>query len=156
MLGMMYIPVLLSFFILIRELENGVLWIYFILLLAFSGDAAAFYTGKVFGKTKLLPSISPNKTVEGVIGLVLGSMAVCFIFSYIFFPDLPVYHVLVMSFLGSIIGQLGDLFESEIKRGGGIKDSGRILPGHGGILDRIDCLLFIAPFIFSYQVYIIK
>jgi phosphatidate cytidylyltransferase len=154
-LGMMYIPVLLSYFILIRDLKNGILWIFFILLLAFSGDVAAFYTGKFFGKTKLLPSISPNKTVEGVIGLVLGSMAVCMMFSYLIFPDIPVYHVLGLSFLGSIIGQLGDLFESEIKRGGGTKDSGSILPGHGGILDRIDCLLFIAPFIYYYRVYII-
>lgn len=155
-LGILYIPVLMSYFILIRGFENGVLWIFFILLLAFSGDVAAYYTGKSLGKTKLMPSVSPNKTVEGVIGLVLGSMAACLVFSYYLFPELSVLHVLGMSFLGSVIGQLGDLFESEIKRGGGIKDSGNLLPGHGGILDRIDCLLFIGPFIYYYHVYIIN
>jgi phosphatidate cytidylyltransferase len=155
-LGLIYIPVLMSYFILIRGLETGTLWIFFILLLAFSGDVAAFYTGKFLGKTKLMPAISPNKTIEGVIGLVLGSMAACFTFCYFFFPALSVFHVLVIAFLGSIIGQLGDLFESEIKRGAGIKDSGSLLPGHGGILDRIDCLLFIAPFVYYYKVYIIS
>lgn len=154
-LGMIYIPILMSYFILIRGFAQGSLWIIFILLLAFSGDVAAFYTGKTFGKTKLMPSISPNKTVAGVIGLVSGSVSACLIFGYYFFPNIPIYHVLAMSFLGSIIGQLGDLFESEIKRAGGIKDSGNILPGHGGILDRIDCLLFIVPFIYYYRIYII-
>ena len=125
------------------------------MLLAFSGDAAAFYTGKLFGKTKLMPSVSPNKTVAGVVGLVLGSVTACLVFGYYFLPNISVLHVLAMSFLGSIIGQLGDLFESEIKRAGGIKDSGHILPGHGGILDRIDCLLFIAPFIYYYYVFIV-
>jgi phosphatidate cytidylyltransferase len=155
-LGLLYIPVFLSYFILIRAWQEGILWIFFILLLAFSGDVAAYYTGKSLGKTKLLPSISPNKTVAGVIGLVLGSMLACLLFRYYFFPNLAVIHVLCLSFLGSIIGQLGDLFESEIKRGGSIKDSGHILPGHGGILDRIDCLLFIAPFVYYYHVYFIN
>jgi phosphatidate cytidylyltransferase len=155
-LGLIYIPVLMSYFILIRGLEAGVLWIFFILLLAFSGDVAAFYAGKYLGKTKLMPAISPNKTVAGVIGLVLGSMGACLLFRCYFFPDLSIFHILGMAFLGSIIGQLGDLFESEIKRGAGIKDSGSLLPGHGGILDRIDCLLFIAPFIYYYKVYILS
>jgi len=154
-LGMIYVPVLMSYFILIRGFENGHMWIFFILLLAFSGDVAAFYTGKSFGKTKLMPFISPNKTVVGVIGLISGSVAACLVFGYYFFQEISVIHILCMSFMGSMIGQLGDLFESEIKRAGGIKDSGNILPGHGGILDRIDCLLFIAPFIYYYNVYII-
>jgi phosphatidate cytidylyltransferase len=154
-LGMIYIPVLMSYFILIRGFENGHMWIFFILLLAFSGDVAAFYTGKLFGKTKLMPSVSPNKTVAGVVGLVLGSVTACLIFGYYFLPDISILHILAMSFWGCSIGQLGDLFESEIKRAGGIKDSGNILPGHGGVLDRIDCLLFIAPFIYYYYVYIV-
>lgn len=155
-LGLMYIPVFMSYFMMIREWKEGIFWIFFILLLAFSGDVAAFYTGKSLGKTKLIPSISPNKTVEGVFGLVLGSMAACSVFCYYFFPAISVFHILVIAFLGSIIGQLGDLFESEIKRGGGMKDSGNLLPGHGGILDRIDCLLFIAPFVYYYKLYIIR
>jgi len=155
-LGLLYIPVLMSYFILIRGFEAGATWIIFILVLAFSGDIAAFYTGKTFGRTKLLPAVSPNKTVEGVIGLVIGSMVASVIFRQIFFPELPVVHILFISFWGSMIGQLGDLFESELKRGAGVKDSGGLLPGHGGILDRIDCLLFIGPVVYYYVAYIIN
>jgi len=155
-LGLIYIPVFMSYFILIRGFEAGATWIIFILVLAFSGDVAAFYTGRFFGKTKLLPAISPNKTVEGVIGLVIGSVVASVIFQQIFFPDLALVHILYIAFWGSIIGQLGDLFESEIKRGAGVKDSGNLLPGHGGILDRIDCLLFIGPVVYYYVAYIIN
>jgi len=155
-LGLLYIPVFMSYFILIRGFEAGATWVIFILVLAFSGDAAAFYAGRSFGKTKLLPAVSPNKTVEGVIGLVAGSLVASVIFRQIFFPDLPLVHILCIAFWGSIIGQLGDLFESEIKRSAGVKDSGNILPGHGGILDRVDCLLFIGPFVYYYVAYIVN
>jgi phosphatidate cytidylyltransferase len=147
-LGFIYIPVFMSYFILIRALEHGHLWIIFIVVLAFSGDVAAFYTGKLWGRHKLLPSISPNKTSEGFLGLIAGSVTGCGIYGYFFLPHVSLFHILCMAFLGSIIGQLGDLFESAVKREAGIKDSGRMLPGHGGVLDRIDCLLFIAPFIY--------
>jgi phosphatidate cytidylyltransferase len=155
-LGLIYIPVLMSYFILIRGLETGTLWIFFILLLAFSGDVAAYYVGRNFGKRKLLPLVSPNKTVEGTVGLFIGSVAGCVIFQQIFFPSLPVVHAVALGFFGSVIGQLGDLCESAMKRASGVKDSGVILPGHGGILDRLDCLIFIAPFVYYYYVFIIK
>jgi len=152
----MYIPLLMSHFILIRQTSSGVLWIFFILVLAFSGDIAAYYVGRRMGKKKLLPGVSPGKTVEGTIGLVAGSIAGCLLFRQLFFPLLSVPHAVILGLVGSIIGQLGDLSESALKRSAGVKDSGVILPGHGGILDRLDCLMFITPFVYYYQVFIIR
>lgn len=155
-LGFMYVPLMMSYFILIRRLDQGVLWIFFLLVLAFSGDVTAYYVGKNFGKKKLLPLVSPNKTVEGTLGLIAGSTVGCILFQQIFFPALPVWHAAALGFFGSTLGQLGDLCESAMKRASGVKDSGVILPGHGGILDRLDCLIFIAPFVYYYYNFIIK
>ena len=155
-LGFMYVPLMMSYFILIRRFDQGVLWIIFLLVLAFSGDVTAYYVGKNFGKRKLIPLVSPNKTVEGTVGLFAGSVAGCVLYQQVFFTTLPVYHAVAMGFFGSVLGQLGDLCESAMKRAAGAKDSGVILPGHGGILDRLDCLIFIAPFVYYYYVFIIQ
>jgi phosphatidate cytidylyltransferase len=155
-LGFMYVPLMMSYFLLIRRMDQGVLWIFFLLVLAFSGDVTAYYVGKNFGKKKLLPSVSPNKTVEGTIGLIVGSTIGCIVFKAIFFPALPVVHAAALGFFGGVLGQLGDLCESAVKRSSGVKDSGVILPGHGGILDRLDCLIFIAPFVYYYHVFLIQ
>ena len=155
-LGVLYIPLLMAHFIMIRRSPSGVLWIFFILVLAFAGDIAAYYIGRRFGKRKLLPEVSPGKTVEGTIGLVAGSIAGCLLFKFFFFPALPAFHAVVLGLVGSIAGQLGDLSESALKRAAGVKDSGVILPGHGGILDRLDCLMFITPFVYYYQGWVIR
>lgn len=154
--GILYIPVLMSHFILIRRTENGVIWVFFILILAFAGDVAAYYVGRSFGKRKLLPEVSPGKSVEGTIALVAGSVAGCLVYRKFFLPDLAAAHAVILGFIGSIAGQLGDLSESALKREAGVKDSGFFLPGHGGILDRLDCLMFVAPFIFYYREFIIR
>ena len=154
--GFMYIPLMMSYLILIRGLEDGTLWIFFILVLAFSGDISAFYIGKSIGKRKLLSDVSSGKTVEGTIGLLGGSIVGCVIFKFLFFPALFLGHAILLGFIGSILGQLGDLCESTIKRVSGVKDSGFLLPGHGGILDRLDCLLFIVPFVYYYKVFVIE
>jgi len=154
-LGYVYLPVMLSHFILLRSGGEGVLWIFFAVVLAFSGDIAAFYVGRTFGKRKLMPHVSPGKTIEGLMGLAVGSVAGCLVYRYFFLPAVPVGHVIILAFTGGIIGQLGDLFESLIKRASGAKDSGEILPGHGGILDRLDCLLFIVPFVYYYRTYVL-
>ncbi len=156
LLGILYIPVLMSHFILIRRTQSGVLWIFFILVLAFAGDVAAYYVGRRLGKRKLLPEVSPGKTVEGTIGLIAGSVMGCLLFRQWFFPMLTMTHAAILGLVGSIIGQLGDLSESALKRAAGVKDSGAILPGHGGILDRLDCLMFITPFVYYYQEYVIR
>ena len=155
-LGYMYIPFMMSHFILLRCSENGIMWILFILVLAFSGDIAAFYVGKTIGKRKLIFLVSPGKTIEGTVGLFIGSITGCVLFKILLYPALPIIHVVILGFLGSIIGQLGDLCESAIKRASGVKDSGAILMGHGGMLDRLDCLIFIVPFVYYYQLLVMK
>ena len=153
--GIMYIPFLMSYFIALRMLDKGALWIFYILVLAFAGDIVALYVGKYLGKHKLVPLISPGKTVEGLIGLVFGSTLACLIFSYYFLPEISLIQIAILSIVGSIIGQLGDICESAIKRHYGLKDASSLLPGHGGILDRLDCLIFIAPFVYYYRVFVI-
>jgi phosphatidate cytidylyltransferase len=153
--GSIYIPLTLSHFILVRRGDGGVVWIFFILVLAFAGDIAAFYVGRTWGRRKLLPAVSPGKTEEGMYGLIAGSTIACIVFQQIFLPQLPVVHAAVLGCVGSIIGQLGDLCESAIKRASGFKDSGALLPGHGGLLDRLDCLIFIVPFVYYYRTFLI-
>jgi phosphatidate cytidylyltransferase len=154
--GIMYIPFLMSYFISLRMMEKGILWIFFVLVLAFAGDIAALYAGKSFGKHKLVPFVSPGKTVEGLVGLILGSTISCLIFAYYLLPGISLMQIAILAFAGSIIGQLGDICESAIKRNYGIKDASSLLPGHGGILDRLDCLIFIAPFVYYYRILVIK
>lgn len=153
--GIMYIPFLMSHFILLRNLEQGVLWVFFVLVMAIVGDITALYVGRYLGKRKLIPLISPGKTIEGTIGLVLGSTLACLVFAYFFFPEISLLKIGVLALSGSIIGQFGDLSESAIKRSFGLKDASSLLPGHGGLLDRMDCLIFIAPFVYYYKIYVI-
>ena len=156
LLGLLYIPFLLSHLVWLRNGPEGVTWVFFIIVLAFSGDISAYYIGRNFGRRKLAPRVSPGKTVEGIYGLVAGSVIGCALYQVLFFENLPLLHAVVMGCLGSILGQMGDLFESSLKRASGAKDSGAILPGHGGILDRIDCLVFIIPWVYYYKTYVIS
>jgi len=116
-----------------------------------AGDSFAYYGGRLFGRHKLAPRVSPKKTWEGAIAGVLGSLAAGVIASTTYFQELPLLHALVIGGLISVAGPLGDLFESALKRGAGVKDSSSLLPGHGGVLDRLDSLLFAAPVVFLYQ-----
>ena len=152
--GFIYIPFMLSHFILLRHSEDGIMWIFFILVLAFSGDIAAFYVGRSVGKRKLMPLVSPGKTVEGTAGLLIGSIVGCVFFQHFFLPRLPVFHAAALGLSGGIMGQLGDLCESVIKRASGVKDSGSLVLGHGGLLDRLDCLIFIAPYVYYYRLFL--
>ena len=148
--GMIYIPVLLSFLILIRESSSGMIWVFILLAVVFAGDTSAYYVGSYFGRHKLSPAISPGKTIEGSIGglaanLIVGGVAKIFFLSALSWGLSLLFFLVV-----GIAGQVGDLFESELKRASGIKDSSGILPGHGGILDRIDALLFAAPMAYIF------
>ncbi len=152
-LGIVYIPVSLSLLVFIKELDGGTFWIIWLLIVIFANDTGAFYTGTFFGKRRLSPNISPNKTIEGSLGGVAASMVVGFIFCQIFFNNLSLAFLTIpASFMLAIAGQIGDLFESAMKRASNIKDSGRILPGHGGMLDRIDGLLLAIPVLYVYLV----
>lgn len=143
--GILYIPVSLGFLILIREGNSGTTWIFLLLAIIFAGDTSAYYVGSYLGSHKLSPAISPGKTIEGAIGGLAANLAVGVIGKALFLPGLP-WSLSILFFLAvGIAGQLGDLFESEMKRSSNIKDSSNILPGHGGILDRIDALLFASP-----------
>jgi len=150
-----YLPLMLSYFILIRQWGEGILWIFFILILTISGDTAAFYFGRTFGRHKLYPLVSPGKTVEGAIGSFAGSVLACILYQTFVLTSLPLLHALILAMIGSCISQLGDLCESMIKRAAGVKDSGNIIPGHGGMMDRLDCLIFLAPFVYYYRMYLI-
>ncbi|MZG31156.1 MAG: phosphatidate cytidylyltransferase [Nitrospinae bacterium] len=149
-LGVFYTAGLGGYFLLIHKLEGGNQMIVFLLLLIWLGDAAAYYVGKNLGKNKLMPTVSPNKTVEGAIANVLGTLVAAVIASYWFFEEFSLTHCLIVAFLCGIIGQFGDFSESLIKRNCRVKDSGSLIPGHGGFLDRIDSLLFAGPAFYCY------
>ncbi|WP_022664197.1 phosphatidate cytidylyltransferase [Desulfospira joergensenii] len=155
-LGIVYIPVSLSLLVFIRELEGGVFWIIWLLIVIFANDTGAFYAGTYKGRHKLSPNISPNKTIEGSFGGILAAVTAGFIFCLIFFRDPALaFLTLPCSLVMALAGQVGDLFESAMKRVSSIKDSGRILPGHGGMLDRIDGLLMAVPVLYVYLVFVI-
>jgi len=122
-------------------------YVWIVLMSAFGTDIFAYLTGKAFGKRKLCPSISPKKTVAGSIGGVLGSVLLCGLFSWIFMPT-ELATCIVIGVAGGIFSQFGDLTASVMKRKIGIKDWGTLIPGHGGVLDRIDSILFVAPLVY--------
>lgn len=124
----------------------------FALVVVWVGDTAAYFVGRTFGRWKMSPQLSPNKTWEGAVANLLGALLVGVAFSYSFGDSTRIQpvHFLAMAGLGSIAGQMGDLFESAFKRSASVKDSGTILPGHGGVLDRIDALILAAPAVWYY------
>lgn len=153
--GILYAGVLLSFIAMLkRDLgDTGEHLVVFVLMIAWVGDTGAYFAGRFLGKTKLYPAISPGKTRAGSVGGVLGSAASAVVVKLFLLEHMPWADLLVMAVVGAILGQTGDLVESMIKRSRGVKDSGSILPGHGGILDRIDAVLFIAPWVYLYMAF---
>ncbi|MEK6284607.1 MAG: phosphatidate cytidylyltransferase [Acidobacteriota bacterium] len=114
-------------------------------------DTGAYYTGRAIGRHKLAPRISPGKTIEGAIGGFVMAVVAGYLCKLTFFHEIPVVHALALGAAMGVIGQIGDLAESMLKRGAGVKDSGVLLPGHGGMLDRVDSILFCAPVLFYYS-----
>lgn len=139
---LLYIPCLLNFQLLLRE--AGPEWIIFLYGTVWASDSFAFYIGKTFGKRRLYEEISPNKTVEGAIGSLMGGMAASYLFS-LFLVDMEIKKMILTGIIIGISAVIGDLVESMFKRDAGVKDSSNIIPGHGGILDKIDGSLFIGP-----------
>ncbi len=154
-LGIVYIPVFLAYLVLMRSGVEGANWIFFLICIIFAGDVAAYYAGTYWGRHKLCPSVSPGKTVEGALGGLGANVAVGSLYKMLFFPDLNWGGCLLMFVVTGMAGQAGDLFESVFKRSARIKDSGSLLPGHGGILDRIDALLFAAPLAYFFMQYVV-
>jgi phosphatidate cytidylyltransferase len=135
------------FSILLRK--ESVHWLFFALALNWAGDSAAYYVGRRFGKHKLAPVVSPKKSWEGAAGSILGSVVFGLLYMGRFMPSVAWWEVTGLAIIGNAAGQLGDLAESAMKRGAGVKDSGNALPGHGGVLDRVDSSLFALPAIYA-------
>ncbi|HET6891059.1 MAG TPA: phosphatidate cytidylyltransferase, partial [Pyrinomonadaceae bacterium] len=152
-LGVLYVVFLGGHLVAVRtgfsqELSADLLSFFFLILMG--SDIGAFYSGKAFGKHKLAPSISPGKTWEGLVGGVLAGLLLSAVAHFWFFRELPLKLALPLGAVMTILGVLGDLTESAIKRSAGAKDAAKILPGHGGLLDRLDSLLFNAPVIYYF------
>lgn len=150
LLGIFYIPWMIGFLIPIRDLKGGAQLIFLLLSIIWSGDTLAFYTGSWFGRHKLCERISPKKTVEGMIGGLLGSALAASLLGHVWLPEASLLSCLFLGLALGSIGQMGDMSESIIKRWAGAKESGGILPGHGGLLDRIDGLIFNVPLFYFY------
>jgi phosphatidate cytidylyltransferase len=160
LVGMVYIGVLLSAFVLLHDLgprvrvtpfvpvDRGAWLILFVSVCVWASDSCAYFVGRSLGRRKLAPALSPNKTIEGAVGGLLGALLFGAAFGY--WIHLPVRDGIVIGLLAGILGPLGDLFESALKRELGIKDFGSLMPGHGGALDRIDSLLFVVPVAYLY------
>ena len=148
LLGVVYIFGAWKCAILLREISPY--WLLFALAINWVGDISAYYVGKNLGVHKLARRISPGKSWEGAIASAVFSTTFGAIFLKRFFPAMPLAQAIALSALANIAGQLGDLAESALKRGAGVKDSGTLLPGHGGLLDRVDSALFTMPFVYAW------
>jgi CDP-diglyceride synthetase len=133
-----------------NDFPEGAKLIFFLTLVVWLGDAGAYYFGRTFGRHKLSPRISPKKTVEGAIGGVFASVVTALVLHFTIFPTFPILHTVIAAVLLSVTGIIGDLAESMWKRSAAVKDSGTLLPGHGGFLDRLDSILFTAPILYVY------
>lgn len=135
----------------LRFLPRGEAWLYLVCVLAWASDTGAYFAGRFFGKRKLYEKVSPKKTWEGAVGGVVTATIGAFVLQWALgAPRIPVGHLAVLAPVAAAFGQVGDLAESLLKRSMGVKDSGRIMPGHGGLLDRVDAVLFIGPIVFLY------
>jgi phosphatidate cytidylyltransferase len=154
-LGLLYLPLLLGHFIWLRYMNDGQWWIFWLLAVIMAGDTGAFYCGRTWGQTKLYPEVSPGKTWVGVAG-GLGTAVIAGVALGLWaLPRMSVMGLAGVALLLAVVGLLGDLFESMLKRQADVKDTSTLLPGHGGMLDRLDSLLFAAPLIVYLRIFLI-
>jgi phosphatidate cytidylyltransferase len=151
-LGIIYVAFLFSFVTLTRNMGNGYLYIWLIFIGAWATDTFAYFTGVSIGKTKILPKVSPKKSLEGSIGGVVGCILAMLLFGIFFnrILNVPLAHFAILGGICGIVSQIGDWAASAVKRSVNIKDYGNIMPGHGGVLDRLDSILFVAPAVYFY------
>ncbi|HOY10509.1 MAG TPA: phosphatidate cytidylyltransferase, partial [Candidatus Omnitrophota bacterium] len=152
-LGVVYFGWFFSHLAYLRNLSYGMLATFLLILLVESNDACAYLWGMVFGKHKLIPRLSPNKTVEGMFGATISVVGLAFAFRFLI-PFVSAAHLVVLAFAVSVFGMCGDLTISFIKRDLKIKDMGNLIPGHGGLLDRFDSIIFTAPIFFHFLRYL--
>lgn len=157
-MGFMYVAVFFSFIVLTSYKQFGYYFVWLIFISSWTCDTAAFYSGKFFGKRKLCPKVSPKKTVEGAIGGLIGSAVSCTLFGMFVISQgvtVPLFHFALIGTLCGVFSQFGDLTASTIKRYLGVKDYSSLIPGHGGILDRFDSILFSALVVFYYLTFVL-
>jgi phosphatidate cytidylyltransferase len=150
MSGLLYIGLTLSYLVTIRLLPQGEWLLFFLLLVTWAGDTGAYYVGTLCGQHPVAPRISPKKTIEGLVGGLLGALLIAYLARWWFLSDFSGVDCIVLAVLLTVAGLWGDLAESAVKRSVGVKDSGGLLPGHGGMLDRLDSLLFTGPAFYYY------
>jgi phosphatidate cytidylyltransferase len=154
--GLFWSVLFMSGLMCLRLMPDGLAWLYLACGLAWGSDTGAYFAGKFLGKRKLYPAVSPKKTWAGAVGGVISATIIAVIIQKIFAaPSIPLEQLLVIAPVGAALGQMGDLCESLIKRSMGVKDSGKIMPGHGGLLDRVDALFFTGTWLFTYAVVIL-
>ena len=159
--GILYIGWLLSYMIALRNISTGQAvdygrgWIFLMIFSTFASDICAYLAGRSFGKHKLAPYVSPNKTWEGTIAGLAGSVVVCLVLVWVFSLPLNYIEAIILGLLISIMGQLGDLVKSLFKRNVDVKDSGNVLPGHGGFIDRMDSLAFAGVTVFYFVQFVV-
>lgn len=134
------------------RLRFGFGWVILVFVVTWANDTFAYFAGRLFGRHKLLERVSPRKTWEGFAGGALGSVAGALVVRALLLGPVPLWAALAVAAGGAVLGPLGDLAESMLKRAAGVKDSGRLIPGHGGLLDRIDALLFVAPWVYAFAI----
>ncbi len=159
--GLFYVAILLSYLYLIRESADGIFTIWLIFIASWGCDTCAYLFGMTLGKHKMAPVLSPKKSIEGAIGGVIGAVLIGLIYAfivkdYISFIKNPLIVFPIVCFVGALISMVGDLAASAIKRNFEIKDYGKLIPGHGGVLDRFDSVIFIAPVIYYFLEFISK
>ncbi|MCK4274478.1 MAG: phosphatidate cytidylyltransferase [Dehalococcoidales bacterium] len=156
MVGILYVGWLLSYLVTLR-LDAGRDWLYLALFATFGSDTAAYFLGKAFGKHKLAPLISPGKTWEGAVAGLFGAVIISLLFTLDTPLQLPLsyWQAILLGVLISIFGQIGDLVESLLKRNSGVKESGNLMPGHGGLLDRMDSVVFAGIVVYLYYIFMV-
>ncbi len=156
--GILYIGWLFSFMVALRDQPDGRNWVFLALFGTFASDSAAFLIGSTLGKHHLAPTISPRKTWEGTCAGILAAIIVSLLFLLPtpFQLNIPYWQAIIIGLLISVFGQLGDLVESLFKRNMGVKDSGRLIPGHGGALDRMDSIVFAGVVVYYYLIWVIQ
>ncbi|HVT43385.1 MAG TPA: phosphatidate cytidylyltransferase [Thermoanaerobaculia bacterium] len=156
-LGILYVGMLGGTLLRLRlDFDAGAKLLFFLLIVVWIGDAGAYYVGRQFGRRQLSPRISPKKTIEGAAGGVCTSVAAAIAIHFTFFPELPLLHAFIVAVLLAATGMIGDLAESMWKRSADVKDSGALIPGHGGFLDRFDSILFTAPILYAYWFLLVR
>jgi phosphatidate cytidylyltransferase len=153
--GVLYVVVLGGFIVGLTVIESPIeklsaKLLSFFFIVVFAGDTGAYFTGRKFGRRKLAPKVSPGKTVEGLIGGLAGNIIAALIIRFTFFPELSTVHAVVLALVMGLLGVTGDLCESMLKRGAKAKDAGNLIPGHGGLLDRLDSMVFNAPLLYYF------